>query len=422
MTQILFWNLMNFSIKRIQGTTKANAPLAAQSLQNILSAVQGNAPADIFALIELPPGPGGVKAQGNLIKKGSSSQGVITLMSDLNKAAGGKTNPWKIVPPVVTGTGGKAEGLAVFYRSDKLKFVGPWKHTGILGGATQFPGVNPSTPYPKPWDNCLPAGTTQGGQWEYKDSIGKIIEYPQAGERRPWRVQFQDNNKNEFDIFAFHAPFGKTVTIRRTAALSLSKTPDIIGPMTGLSYPAKLNYARILGGDFNLDANAPQDLNALNYLTLPPNGPFTGEFLTFIKGAGYYKTSIRANKYALITKGNYPFYEYAASAYDQIFTMRQNNILPILTVSGQMVVNQVIGADALHAGPLPPKGGAYGLQTTLPGAGTAANVSYPCRMANDIASIYSNWPGKKDACFRNINNYGHIRRTSDHMGVVIDVS
>lgn len=448
--EVLFWNLMNFSDKRISAKVAGGSIVAAKSLNNILNAVQGNNPADIFALIELPPGPGA--AQGNLVTAGSSSQGAIALMNHFNTALGkpAGTGPWKVVPPVVTGAGGKAEGLAVFYRSDNLDLTGPWVHTGAAGAATQPAGKQ--TNYPFPWNQAVPLTTTKvkgkwkwiqanktGGQWGFKSAAGKIIEYPSAGERRPWFVRFTypagPIGTEVIEVFAFHAPFGKGVKVRRDAANQLSKTPDITRPITNTGVYKKKNCCRLLGGDFNLNANNPKDLAALNLLTIK-GGPFTGQFLTptIFKGGAvgkaknlYCMTSLRSANEAKIAAAFYPFYKYASSAYDHIFTYIKLLTHGALAASEPMVINQVTGADIAYSGPTGTtklKKGSYGLPAAVPAAGGTATFTYPCMMKNDIPSLLGKgWPAAKvNNTFQNLSNYGHIRTTSDHMGVVIDIS
>ncbi|MCI5207987.1 MAG: hypothetical protein D3910_04180 [Candidatus Electrothrix sp. ATG2] len=389
MARVLFWNLMNFTDRRINNPK--NIIASTKSLNNILGVFK-NDPPDVFVLIELFQRTGGSK-QGELVK-GSAANGAITLLGAISKYT---KSTWHLIPPVVTGFAGKREGIAVYYNgSTTLTFTGPWTHTGAKGAATQAKGKGLA--YPKPWNNTLPKGSTAGGQWEFR--AGKVIqEYPVAGERRPWLVSFKDTGGavvRNIDVFGFHAPAPGPNAGKGTVALST--TNEIVNSK---------NYC-VLGGDFNVPYTPKNKKNIYGSIC---NVGYSWEF----KNNDNYTTQRNVKQSSISAKGlTYPQYGYGANTYDQIFTK-------LVKMNNPMVIDQVIGTDNKFSG-FPPAGilgPGFGFDSVPPLANGTAAFTYPCYMANDIPTILAG--ANPNKTFQNFANYGHIRRTSDHMGVVMDV-
>ncbi|AIK95630.1 hypothetical protein [Candidatus Odyssella acanthamoebae] len=436
MTRIVFWNLLKFTMKRINDPK--NVAASAAALNNILNVFKKNTP-DIFALIELPCGKGG--KQGELVGKGSAYQGALQLLKQLNALPGAPV--WDLVPPIVTGAGGRREGIVVFFNKNTVQFQGPWKFDGTTTR-------DPTSPLPPGgWKDYsathwkIPGGTTVkkwGGQWEFikTGKKGEILEFPTAGERRPWLTRFQElkGGKRTIDVIAFHAPFTQASPVN--AAISLIGTSSIAPPF---NTPMAVDVC-VLGGDFNVDANdntkraeaygplmvAPK--KAMRTKKSTPGGNFTGNFLTPITPPGvktvYAKTSLKAVKTASIKGGDYPDYDYASSSYDQIFIRYKTPG----AAKGEMDINEIAGAYIKKAGPLAGGGlPAYGYAAALPSAKAAKKgYTYAPGMQDSIKTIFIKKvkgvlldSTQKDALFRQVNNYGFVRRTSDHMGVIIDV-
>ena len=427
MTRILFWNLWNFNLDRITQNGGAQ-------LKNIIYNITKTDPA-IFSLIELPTGGA---TEGKFVM-GKYETAAITLMNHLNAPffKHGVVPPWKMVPPVVTGEGGKSEGVAVYYRSDVVKFTGPWFCTDSSGAppATKAKGSkyisspgdttenNPSTihSYPSNWNSVMLKKTdTEGGQWEFQNTTGKAQEYPAAGYRRPWLTTFREiKGGRDLEIFSFHAAFGDGGKMAVPAVEALAKTKEIVA-----AFATKTPAIRVVGGDFNLDMNnrnkkKPYDgIVKLGFESAFSKKPVSNKFhYTSLRAIdANYKGTLTTK----ITTGLYPNFSYSSSAYDQAFV--KGHAAPL---KNQMILNQVIGVDINYAG-YPnqnAKGKAidqgYGFSKNIPADTTKFTI--PTRMSKEADVIRKMTKGDPDAEFRKDENYGHIRLTSDHMGIVVEV-
>lgn len=421
MAKVLFWNIANFSVNKI-GHPKM--PLrSARNLSVIYQAIK-KAPLDIFVLIELYARHNVHGGEGNLVK-GNPAIGAIRLLYELNGIKAG----WKLVPPVVTGQGGRREGVAVYYREDNLELTGPWVHTGIGGNAVQPPG-GMVAPYPHPW-SILTGGNTKGGMWKFKNVGGGAQEFPGPINRRPWVVHFKEYdaakiNHRTIEVVGFHAAPSKYAV---ASVQALYNTKEIVNTPI---IPSTIGNSsvRVLGGDFNIDANnGPKVANT--YTKIAVKKGFNWEFGIKPWG-GYYKTSLRTRYRASIFDGPYPDYDYASRSYDHIFT-KYEGIVPAKGGQNQMIINHFIGTDLKYAGlPVPGfKGGigkAYGFYGVQPAVNVGATYDYPALGLLDIPEILGSVGVGKLFLTNAIanqafveDNFLRIRTTSDHMGVVMDV-
>src|SRR5687768_3896888 len=170
--RVVFQNINNFGVnrffdqsrKRKSGIGGNSLQVAAEHRLNVICNVVTAANPDLFSVVEVNTGLNGI-AEGNLTNDTSS----VDLLDSLNAALpAGTARNYKLVPPLVTGAGGRAEGIAVFYDMATLQFLGPWVWPGgqgPSGNAAAMAGAGGVIGgYPAPWtdaavppaNNCLP--------------------------------------------------------------------------------------------------------------------------------------------------------------------------------------------------------------------------------------------------------------------------
>lgn len=444
MTKILYWNIENFSINKINDPDtkrkrKSKAPTGVVASGNrsnlILNAMQANVP-DIFVIVETTTGAG---AEGTLINAGGS-QAALDLLQKIRTKFGAT---WMLVPPLIVGQGTLLEGVCVFFNSNsKLFFTGPFGWQGGVSPASVIGGT--TVAYAKPWDTALPAvktPTTTGiingglpqnqlaGQWLYDDGAKPPLklEFPSTGERPPYLTTFWDAGSNRnIKLVAYHAPPPDTL-ISAAGVDSLSQIREI----TTLLKPED---DVIIMGDFNVDlsdedsADEAYDTLIADSYTRQINPTTDSDF----PDVGYicttmYGTSGKNKAEPTNTRG-YPAYGYMTpNSYDNMLT-RYGNITRVPVSSKITIVNLVAGAP-------------YTKATTPAYAGAMGTLIYTTAMAKDsratdpLAPValllppnptpngnggYAPRTKGVGTKFREWANYGVVRSTSDHMALIID--
>lgn len=272
-TSILVWNVQSFTINKINsmgtppevftvGKKNFSFQMSQRRLKYILKNIKLKDP-DIFVLIEVISGQGDT---GSLVNS-KGAAGCIYLLRYLRAINPG----WCLVPPLrmidkvqVNVKNGLqqlvkdkqyTEGVAVFYRSDKLAFQGPymWPETDDPDNQSPHVVAIPDEvgasfgPYPPAWRNCLPKGPNyEAAQVEFFDDDGYRVRFPSTESRNPVLVQFQEltNKKRIINVVAVHLP-PKEVDARTAFSRVTSYFTD---------WPLKNNEAMVLVGDFNLAA------------------------------------------------------------------------------------------------------------------------------------------------------------------------
>lgn len=432
MARVVWWNMYNFAINKILDPNNA---VPSQDRLDQIGRVFTNTQPDILVMLELHNRSVGVA--GQLVGSATSGgRGAIQLLTSIRQITG--NNNWYMVPPVVTGAGGKAEGVGVYYNGNVVQFTGPWRCNGITTG----PGVGIPQQYPLAWANLTPNNnSTLGGQWNYqpvqspakkqKKKAGgnnnANINFPIVGERTPWLTTFTEGARI-LEIFGLHAPApGPNAALGTAAMLNVEEFT---------ATPAS-NCVVALGGDFNVDANNANQ-RAAAYQPIVAAG-FQWAFSNIVPQAVpvYYRTSMRTvGKSSIVDLNNpnnyvYPDYGYGVNAYDQIFV--QGNTLDPATT--QRIINPVAGTSAppqANNSGYPNTAGraaaiAYGYPAVIPVANGTAAFSTPTEMAQDIptllalANVVPPEPAAPTRAFKLWVNYGKIRSLSDHLAVVIDL-
>ena len=455
MTRILYWNIENFSINKIENLSMAVEPgfggltenAASDNRRLIILTTLLNTDPDIFVLVEVSSAPTGVSRSLISATGGALACRYLLRQMQINCAA-----DWCLVPPQVVGTAGASEGVAVFYRSGRtaatpLFFTGPDLWLGAIAGPA---GV--SVPYADPWDEAfhpagaasrvVPAAAGVGGDLREDRLAGRVLPLPAPGAlrvpgdwvrfRQPYYCSFYEGATNRnISIFAMHCPPdpGYAQDVMFAAA------PIIAGQ------PALANETRVVVADFNVNLIDPDDgddlmtyhdFRALNYqplLTMP--AAFPGAPASLPAYIGYATTHIRRNPVFLSSAAApqfYPAFGYRGAEIGDGFSI--DNILVHPHVAAHdyhfTVVNPIVGN---------PYAVVPGLAGTVPGAAGVAGAT-PIATPSFFNNPPANYPwapvggatGQSpphDIGLRNTllgwNNYGRLRSTSDHLPLFAEV-
>jgi len=443
--RVMMWNIQDFTINKRNNNKWDHAQ---QRWNHILDTIQRVNP-DIFVLIEVESGG----AQAGKICGGTAQQGVLRLLMDLQAHPMNNFNTFRVVPPIVSGIGGKREGIAVFFKSNNLRFMGPY----VWDGNDAVPARNRQGPvvpvaYALPWNNALPGANNQNqfaGQWRFSTtptaSTPRGVQtnlFPAAENRSLYRTTFLDTSvmpNRTISIFAMHAPPQEQTAVDVVA--SLARIGD-------LSVDPNNDEVQVLVGDFNvnvIDANQRSAFDDLLYgwrQTMEAKRqrrvPFTLHNIntpTALKGVGGKSRFLQGKSYKhtgrIAAPQNQPalvpaYYDYIATARTDAGT--QLALDNILTRYGSPaaggpaanfhIVNRVYQMPA-HGYPpdmglMPdPANPMVNVAATIPRMRTRYNIG---AAGPQVASANS--------YFRNYTRFGKIaasRGASDHMALVIDV-
>ena len=282
MTNILYWNIRQFGIRKINdprgGAPPIGAPTYAQRSADrfaVIAAVINAAAPDIISIVEATTG----RTNGDLATNTGGLLGSIELLNALrltNPAAG-----WRMVPLLwlgsrTTRTAGGLETVAVLYRGVSGNvtryFTGPNYWVGGAGGVSTDPatGVAAATDYPAPFNGFLaparaiPGGSLyRGGAPEQRSAARIYYALPRrrvrggappnfsryGGFRPPYMTSFYEVNAltgatRTLTIFSIHSP--PQTGLARTLMRYYGQTPEI-------QAAPGLGEIKILAGDFNLN-------------------------------------------------------------------------------------------------------------------------------------------------------------------------
>lgn len=474
MTRILFWNIENFSInkifsasiKRQRGHGGLSDQMAAIERRNLIRAVLTAANPDIIVLIEVSSGDNDGSA---LATQTGGINALAQMQFGLNNPATALPGGWNAVPPLYTGTDGRAETIGILYRRTNAAgtvhryFTGPNIWSGGLAGWSHPPGGAVPAPYTVPpipvgtvnVDGMLvppgygpvrqiPAGALHNGglnenvvaaRIAFDDTMGAAINF--NGLREPFMATFTEATappgnvvQRNITIFGVHSPPNNPAAANYLTTLSTMQ--DIVGGLGA-------NETRVIGGDFNVNLLAVNGTasNAYNPLTAGP-GQYTllveptaaGVPANLDQYQGYFSTHIRGKDKTAGSKflwsdpndptlSYYPGYGYVGSNFVAAPFYSIDNILiwphqaPPYNYQ-TTIMNSVMGtpmnAVAMPADNPPPGTAVLASQFTAPplgwpGTPTAAN--YP---GIGGAGNLTSWV-----------NYGRIRNTSDHFALLADI-
>jgi len=440
-TSILFWNVRDFSINKINNpslkrqlhSTISRNAASLDRLNQMLTLIN-NANPDIFILVENETTR---NARGTLVRGGGQTAATQLLTEIRNRT---QRADWMLVPPIITGP---KEGVAVYYRSTNRFFTGPNTWSGGANGVSQAPGLMTNN-YPANLMNGLPnrliPGTSPINPGVSERRVAARINYtfaahvgvPLAGTvidfdkwRAPYATTFAEYTgggafQRQLTIFSVHSP--ASYQSAQTYLQNLANVNEIVSP------PAA-NEVKIIAGDFNVNvyqttngyvpSPAYFNLIAQNYdLTLATTNNVPNPLDGY---PGYFATHIKPARHARYgsTFGNiqyYPGYGYIGSdqgtfiAIDNIFVQYgAPTPTPVTTI-----LNTIVGApfDIYD----PPN------QYTPEG-------DYPFHhFMNDFFGVGGDPPQQAPAYnvgvqtnFKGWSRYGRIYSVSDHFALLVEV-
>lgn len=434
--RIMMWNVENFSISKRNNNTWDRNQLR---WNHILDTIRQVNP-DIFVLIEV--GSGGVAA--GAIATGGAAAGVLRLFDDLNSPP--PPPVFSVVPPIVSGKGGKREGIAIFFKHANLRFTGPWVWNGTASSPPRLrTGTVTRSPYNGNWAAALPNTHNQNemaGQWMFSDTptasdprAAATNYFPSEGNRSLFLTDFLDTSvtpNRRISLFAIHSPPQPNLAV---------KIPGVLAEVREVKSAPGANEVKVILGDFNINVrNHAQrvSFNDLSETFFPPGKRARADHPRYIihnintptvlKGVSG-KSRITGMTYkhtARIAASIHdqalppPYYDYIGT---DIFNGGEMLALDnILTRHGQTagnaanfhVVNRVYQNPAQF--PYPPDLGLMNngaVAATIP----LIRARYRIGSANQDTSSANSF-------FRNYGRFGKIgaaRGASDHMALVIDV-
>jgi len=372
MARILYWNIQNFAFNKIANPA---APLdAMRRLLQILSNLGVNTP-DIFVVVEVSTGGGPV---GSPVT-GAGANGSMELLSWIRGNIAGN---WFLVPPLISGTGGFAEGVAVYYNAATVAFTGPNVLRTTAGAPVSvrppIPGGVAAAAYGAPWVgyapagggaaiNALPMGVNLAGKVRFTSTpppgalagiTGRPLTFPNLNNRSPYLTTFTEvgGAMRNLSVIAFHS----------SPALAVVGTALMQG-MDEMITPPVGNQVQVMVGDFNVPLGGP--------LAPAVYPPFTQVGFTrhFAPGGPAGQRATHIQPWATSTPvGAYPHYGYmnAGDSIDNVFTRYGApgvNLIANATLAGAA---GAVGAIPAVAGPVAGIAAAGGV-----GAGTTANIA-----------------------------------------------
>lgn len=458
MTRVLFWNINNFSSNKVDNQTSQLTTTQSMMRDNhiIRDVFNQNVP-DIFVIVEVFNRRNDTLLSGVPVF-GNARVGVTQLLTEIRSAT--VNDKWMVVPAITSGKYGYTEGVAVFYNSVNLHFLGPyvygpdymtvWGYTRPINRAcplanTVRPNNCPNTwlngpqAYPDPWAGCLPnrAYALQNanmpnedmlaGQWQFPVT-GGVLSFPNHYNRSPFFTKFLDPNNNDriINLYSVHTSPDSAMYGTR----QVIKIPNIA--------PGG-NEVTVIAGDFNVDCFAKNSLyayrellNANFVMGLDPRDgtgqinnerwPYCMTHLLPTADATPFGTANVAQPNAQMNV--YPRFGYMGSSWpsvtmtgalDNIFVRYGQNTAGAM--QNMTVVNSVVGSPYT----------ALDGNTPAAALNVVGTLNYPAQISDGGIAL----PGGEDATspdmdlfmewFQQYGNFGVIRDTSDHLPLVIDV-
>ncbi|KVE76120.1 hypothetical protein DF038_18080 [Burkholderia cepacia] len=472
MSTILYWNIQDFAINKIQDQGKKRNQNGKRRKLDTHSALRFNYIADhvedlqpqIFVVVEVEAPQ--LAARGELVHDFSGGgSGLLVLLQSLRNIG-----PYDLVPPIKTGN---HESVGIFFRRDQLVFTGPNFWAGGNGPSPNATTFATSADYPLNWRTmaatAIPAGAWNHGGGATQNRCAARVEFalaaPPGGNvnfgtlRAPMQATFWDiaNNRN-VNLFIVHSP--PSPAAAATFLNNLATIPAITGA-------AAADEIRLVLGDFNLNLLTPAGAytNCYGRLCAPPVAdPFTvgllpnpigpapvpgmvaqyrAYFATHIlpikstkdreygnvirPGASFWSTSVR--------NSNYPGFDYTSVSYDRAGNIVSpsdslDNILyktgaaaAVVNPPQMTIINGVVGSvyRAVGGNPGAANVGHQAFTTQLE---TVWNLVYtppppapPTNIPPDVAvrATAANILGIRNGFIRNLDNYPTVRGTSDHL-------
>ncbi len=371
--RLMLWNIQTFARKKLlntKGKTLEEKQLnlaRSQARATYLGNVVGLVKPDMIVVLEVRSGSGKL---GSLASAGGAAASV-TLLSWLRT----NNDPWFLVPPLKLVDAKldqkpHTEAISMYFRGDKLDFVGPlgWpKNKPWDGPKTPVNPDQPLGPYEEPFNNALPEGNYYAGLPIFPTQNGELW-FPGEGNRRPFLCRFTEKTG-----------------ARRTLTIAASHPSPKVDPRTssarllGWVPRPRANEVDVFPGDFNIDQ---------------------------LKSDNFY------NEWKLIynVDSNIP----ASAGPTMLFEVKEATVANYLRdESFDNILTR------------------YGPQTGPPNQKNAYILNFVSGVPNVFPSLmevkldeYGQYGWQADEMFRMPNNYGkiaHFTGMSDHMALTLDI-
>lgn len=446
MPRMVFWNVEHFSgdkffrrrRKRTRDGEEAWGTNAAQDYLDVLvNAVTANAP-DFIVIVEARPA--GQLAEGTLLPDDGTMQllNYLRLNDDVQ---------WSLVPPVISGTGRRGEGIAIFWRrTPQLFLTGPWRWPGGAGPAaagvaaanypapynTAIPNGNPARRTPAHAENLYNPGAYErqlAGQWRFRDARGAVLSFGGAGTRSPFRATFYHSVlRQNYAIVACHTAPEQDGGLAGIAAAPSTLATQAVSQLAEVTAIGARETV-VVAGDFNVslfDAAATgvayANFGAVGFAqvirqtaghAMPATYPSKGYLVTHMRPV------VRASP---DWTDGYPAFGYGTIRgrvprrrgwvhYDSI----DNGFVRGGALANATIANIVTGAPYTAAVPAPadvPTG-------ALPYL-SALNDPLSINVPHGYNPDDDNYWDDDVELFQDIDNYARVRGVSDHLPLVFD--
>lgn len=437
MSSVLYWNIENFGINKIQQAGKkrrANGSLirnaTEQSIQrwDYINRHIVELDPDIFIVVEIET-PWN-NNRGTLCR-GDGETGIRAMFNNLFT----QNMNWAMVPALVTGN---KESVAVYFREDRVQFTGPKLWPGGNGPSNDAVTADTANPYPNDWSTMSSVDVNHNSFFNpdapqeycsaavsFNDNLGNTIDFG-VGIRTPYQTTFWDivNDRN-INIFTVHAPANYQGATDFIA--NMVRAPAVTGALAD-------KEVRLVLGDFNLNLlYVPGSTHGAANTYTNCYAPFTnlGYAVALQPQIGpdippdpslgyrsYFATHVLPADQAICWSTNavqsdYPGYAYVTETYDSIdnaLYWANPVINPQLTVINGIVGSPYNNPNSNTGGAAPE--GTQVFACELDWSWNGQNAQNP--MAPSKAPLYTAWTGIYRS-FTSWNQFGKIRSTSDHL-------
>jgi hypothetical protein len=414
--RLMVWNIERFA------AGKMSDPEKTKFIKDSFNEAQP----DIFIIIEGQTGGSG--GAGTLISDSGGRAGVLGLWKQLPAN-------WKLVPPMLINPGlskktqgnatgrGYSESIIVFFNSTNLAFAGPNKWTEV--GSEPLDNHLRAIDYPAPFGGCLPPNPSPlplgppqnrlAGRASFLDSNNYAVEFGSSSNlaflaRSPWRTDFQETAGAGRTIKIWTVHFAPDNKEAQANLLGLNKMPEITDNLVA-------NEVRVICGDFNIQPTDNKEFSGFTSNLLPDGAGVvkrrstrhgalavmtSTDMYDLFLGPRAAPTMLRGQSAASLW-GVPPNYGYTSTTLDNVL------VAPKGVGKNFMIVNRVVGTP-------------YTFDPSVsPQYSVAMHRSITRIVADTIRSLPWTWDINPNTIFRRTENYGHIRTTSDHMALVIDL-
>ena len=434
--KILYWNVEKFNDQKVANTApggddfmmdagepEQGAERLAYMLDTFASGLDPGNNAfipDFIVIVEVGKGFQ-LNAQGNLVNSNPATA-VITLLNAIrNNNVLNNGRDWRMVPPIVLGTAGRGEGVAVYYNATAWYFLGPEQRQATYGaaywGALQHRRI--------PYDYGLAEyrglyEDFQQGQFFYRGVVnegGRLrgpLKFPTSDNRPPWLTYFGSvagAPPTLLRLMSFHSSPDTAIEATKTIA----RIPEMMGAFTAA------RQIDVILGDFNVDnlANGSWQVGGAFHSFLTTANPVYTPLVrapNLLNPAynGYYMTEAAQLNQSTIEKddqpnGLYPGYGYLHLSIDNAF-FRTN--LAAVNSRGT-IINRAVPTP--YTAPVPPAVPPPAL------GGLTYQDSFEESIANILGHLAMDEDYDANTTFREWANFGKVRSTSDHLPLIFEV-